>query len=163
MNLNSKFDVQTIDSPIATAALELCLDVANPPSPSYNTNGTPVPGTIFPGMIVTQNTAGKIVLATAPDKASAEPILVFIAFDGNTDFGGALVQNVTCLQGGFTIVTDQYNAGSFLPGQSLTFSGGKFSAISGALDTHQRYGWVGPKGLDAVNGILHVILPQGNQ
>jgi hypothetical protein len=159
--LNNKFDVQTIDSPIATAALEMCLPVASPPSPSYDSQGTPVAGTIQPGSVVMMNAAGKLIAGEAPDLTAAERVVPMVAFDGNVDKGGSLVQVVTCLLGGVVIKTDQVTGTSFTPGLPLTFSAGKFKATTGVADVHQRFGYVGPEGYDATNGVLHVIIPQG--
>jgi hypothetical protein len=156
--LNSKFDITSVDNPVATAALAQVLPVNNPPA--LGINGTPQPGSIPPGAIVVMNTSGKAVLATTPDISMAARVLPFIALEGDQDYSGSFVQKLAVVHGGLTCKTDQYNAGSYVPGAPLTFSGGKFSPLTAAA-TQQLIGFVGPAGLDAVNGILEVILPQG--
>lgn len=151
--LNSKFDIVSVDNPTSLASLAQVLPVDSPPA--LGLNGTPQPGTIPPGAIVTMNTTGKAVLATV----SSAPQLVFVTVDGNTDFSGAFVQKLTCLHGGVTIKTDQFVAGAYLPGNPVTFDTGKIKLPSAA--GQQIIGFVGPGGLNTVDGVLEVILPQG--
>lgn len=150
--LNSKFDIVSVDNPVAIASLAQVLPVDNPPP--LGVNGTPQAGTIPPGAIVVMNTSGKAVLGST----GAVPQLVFVTVDGNTDFSGAFVQKLTCLHGGVTIKTDQFVAGAFLPGLAVSFNLGK---IKLAAAGEQIIGFVGPGGLDSVEGALEVILPQG--
>lgn len=151
--LNSKFDIVSVDNPVALAALAQVLPVDSPPA--LGLNGTPQAGTIPPGAIVVMNSSGKAVLGST----AADPQLVFVTVDGNTDFSGAFVQKLTCLHGGVTIKTDQFLAGAYLPGLPVTFSAGKVKLKS--LSGEQIIGFVGPGGLDSVEGVLEVILPQG--
>jgi hypothetical protein len=154
--LNSKFDIVSVDNPVALAALAQVLPVDSPPP--LGLNGTPQAGTIPPGAIVVMNSSGKAVLGST----GATKQLVFVTVDGNTDFSGAFVQKLTCLHGGVTIKTDQFLAGAYLPGLAVSFSAGKVKLFdSAALVPEQIIGFVGPGGLNSVDGILEVILPQG--
>jgi len=155
--LNSKFDVVTQENPLALASVSLTLAVNNPPA--LGLNGTPVAGTIAPGAIVTMNDKGEAVLGTSPDVTMADPVLAFVTIDGNMDYSGSFVQKITCLHGGVIIKTDQYNAGAYKPGLPVTFNGGKIALKTAG--TQQVIGFVGPGGLDAVGGVLEVILTQG--
>lgn len=47
-----------------------------------------------------------------------------------------------------------------MPSNPLTGNAGKFAILTNRA-TQQLIGFVGPEGLDATNGILHVIMPQG--
>lgn len=170
--LNSAFDIVSVDNPVAVAALAVVLPVDSSilPSPVFSVNGTPnTAGTIPPGTIVTMNSSGNAVLATtAADVTTAatratnlKPI--FVVLDGNQDYSGAFVQKLTCLQGGFTMLTDQFNGviSTFTPGTWVTFSAGKISVI--ATQTNQILGVVGPAGFDSVANTVQVIIPQGWQ
>lgn len=150
--LNSKFDIVSVDNPVALASLAQVLPVDSPPS--LGVNGTPQAGVIPPGAIVVMNSAGKAVLGST----GADPQLAFVTVDGNMDYSGAFVQKLTCLHGGVTIKTDQFVAGAFLPGLPVSFSLGKVKLRAAG---EQIIGFVGPGGLDAVEGVLEVILPQG--
>ena len=156
--LASKFDIVSVDNPVALAALAQVLAV--PGGETFNSQGTPVAGTIPPGAIVTMDTTtGQAVLATTGDVTTRLNVkMVFVTIDGNQDFSGSFVQKITVLQGGFTMLTDQYDAGAYTPGLPVTFNAGKIH-LAGATD--QFIGVVGPAGLDAVNGVLQVIVPQG--
>ena len=160
--LNSKFDIQSVDNPLAVAALAQVLEVLNPPA--LGTNGTPQPGTIPPGAIVKMDTStGKAVLASTPDiSTSANVVLPFVTIDGNMDYSGSFVEKITVFAGGYTMVTDQYdlNGGSFTLGAPVTFLNGKVIPMTNKV-TQQLFGFVGPKGLDATAGTLQVIVPQG--
>lgn len=155
--LSSKFDIVSVDNPLALASLAQVLPVAG--GMTLDGNGTPVPGTIAPGAIVTMDGSGNAVLATTPDISAAQSLLVFVTVDGNVDFSGSYVQKLTVLHGGFTMMTDQYEAGAYTPGKDLTFNAGKVKLRTAA--TQQRFGFVGPAGLDSTNGVLQVIVPQG--
>lgn len=150
--LNSKFDIVSVDNPVALASLAQVLPVDSPPG--LGLNGTPQAGTIPPGALVVMNSSGKAVLAST----AADPQLVFITVDGNTDFSGAFVQKLTCLHGGVTVKTDQFAAGAYLPGLAVSFNLGKIKLRAAG---EQIIGFVGPSGLDSVEGVLEVILPQG--
>jgi len=157
--LNSKFDLVSVDNPVALAALAQVLTV--PGGMTLNSEGTPVAGTINPGAIVRMDTTtGEAVLATTADVVTTRlnAVMVFVAIDGNKDFSGSFVQKLTVLHGGFTMLTDQYDAGAYTPGKLVSFNSGK---IKLAASTDQIIGVVGPAGLDSVNGVLQVIVPQG--
>jgi hypothetical protein len=156
--LNSKFDIVSVDNPVALAALAQVLTV--PGGMTLNSEGTPVAGVIPAGAIVRMDTtSGEAVLATTGDVTTRlNTQMVFITIDGNKDFSGSFVQKLTVLQGGFTMLTDQYDAGAYTPGLLVSFNAGKIK-LAGATD--QFIGVVGPAGLDAVNGVLQVIVPQG--
>lgn len=156
--LNSKFDIVSVDNPVALAALAQVLAV--PGGVTYNSEGTPIAGVIPAGAIVTMNGTGEAVLATTADVVASRlnAKMVFVTIDGNKDFSGSFVQKLTVLHGGFTMLTDQYDAGAYTPGTLVSFNVGKIK-IAGATD--QIIGVVGPAGLDAVNGVLQVIVPQG--
>ena len=163
---------------MALAALAQVLNVdtsTQTGSTLYSTNGTPVtPSAIAlaPGTVVNMNTVGNAVASTATDLSLGSgytntPQMFFVTIDGNTDFSGRFVRKLTVLQGGFTMLTDQYstaNGGSFTPGQPVTvLSGLLVPRVNGTVDfsKFQIYGFVGPAGLDSVNGVLQVIVPQG--
>lgn len=156
--LNSKFDIVNREHPIAPSALVQVFDVKNPGT--IDANGTMQPGVIEPGHIVAYDSTGKADLASSPDLSAAEPVLLWVAVDGDTDFSGRFVRRVTAMAGGITVKTDKYAAGTYTPGAPLKVVSGEFSPTTGAGDTAQRYGYVGPAGLDAVNGVLEVIIPQ---
>ena len=160
--LNSKFDIQSVDNPLAVAALAQVLSVNNPPA--LGTNGTPQPGTIPPGAIVVMNnpTDGTAILAaTAPAYTANTPVLAFVTIDGNMDFSGSFVEKITVFAGGFTMVTDQWAStnGAFVPGAPVTFAAGKIVAMPSPAT--QLIGFVGPAGYDSVAGTVQIIVPQG--
>jgi hypothetical protein len=162
--LNSKFDIVSVDNAVSLASLAQVLTTG---TMSLNTNGTPVAGTIQPGMLVMMNSSGTAVLAQSPTKnpftaggADGNPVLIFVTVDGDVDYSGAFVKKITCLHGGVTIKTDQYNAGAYVPGAPVVANAGKFD-LATADEVKQIVGFVGPNGLDATNGVLEVILPQG--
>lgn len=159
--LNSKFDIVSVDNPLAVAALAQVLEVNSLPNPLFNTNGTALPGTIPPGAIVKMDTTtGKAVLATTPVIDAANKVLAFVTIDGNMDYSGAFVQKITVLHGGFTMVTDQYTTGGLFPGLPLTFDSGKCKLLTDIVH-EQLFGFVGPAGENTVDGTLQVIVPQG--
>ena len=157
--LNSKFDIQSVDNPLAVAALAQVLAVNNPPA--LGTSGTPQPGTIPPGAIVVMDNSGggTAVLATAPAYSLNAPLLAFVTIDGNMDFSGSFVEKITVFAGGYTMVTDQFSAGTYHPGDPVSFASGKICVMP-ATPT-QLFGFVGPAGYDSVAGTLQVIVPQG--
>jgi len=161
--LNSKFDIVSVDNPMALAAIAQVLAVDSPPA--LGINGTPQPGVIPPGAIIEMNSTGKAVLASAVDVVAA-PLtakMAFVTLDGNTDLSGAFVQKLTVLAGGFTMLTDQFVAGAYVPGAQVSYgSGGNAGkVILRTAVTQPLLGVVGPAGLDSVNGVLQVIVPQG--
>lgn len=162
--LNSKFDIVSVDNPMALAAIAQVLKVNNPPA--LGLNGTPQPGVIPPGAIIEMNSAGEAVLAAAVDVVAA-PLtakMAFVTLDGNTDLSGAFVQKLTVLAGGFTMLTDQFVAGAYLPGLQVSYGAAGPNAgkvVLRTAATQPLLGVVGPAGLDSVNGVLQVIVPQG--
>ena len=162
--LNSKFDIVSVDNPMALAAIAQVLKVNNPPA--IGSNGTPQPGVIPPGAIIEMNSAGEAVLASAIDVV-ALPLtakLAFVTLDGNTDLSGSFVQKLTVLAGGFTMLTDQFVAGpAFLPGSQVSYgsAGTAGKVVARAAATQPLLGVVGPAGLNSVTGVLQVIVPQG--
>lgn len=182
--LNSKFDITSVESPLAVAALAQVLDVAIPGGAQLYSGtgdafqgGTPLtPDAIAypPGTVVMMDANGKavrcdcpVLFTAVPDAGSVaagvDPVMPFVTIDGNTDYSGRFVRKLTVFQGGFTMQTDQYDVGTgaFAPGKPVTVVGGRIVPRQGANAGRQIYGWVGPKGLDAVNGTLEVIVPQG--
>lgn len=157
--MSSKFDIVSVDNPVALAALAQVLKV--PGGMTLTSEGTPIAGVIPPGAIVTMDPAnGTALLATTGNVTTSRlnAKMVFVTIDGNKDFSGAFVQKLTVLHGGFTMLTDQYDAGSYSPGTLVSFNGGKVK-VAGVDD--QIIGAVGPAGLDSINGVLEVIVPQG--
>jgi len=159
--LNSKFDIVSVDNPVALAALAQVLTV--PGGMTLNSEGTPVAGSIPAGTIVAMDSSGFAVPAGTLDVVAnrLNAQMVFVTIDGNKDFSGAFVQKLTVLHGGFTMLTDQYDVASGAlnqPGWLVTFKAGK---VHRATANDQLFGVVGPAGLDAVNGVLQVIVPQG--
>jgi len=182
----SKFDIVSVDNPVALAALAQVLEVGNigpasnlytgSGSPNDFSGGTPLQGgvSMLPGTIVLIGPDGKAILGDAPILATYDdshvPVLPFVTIDGNTDYSGKFVRKITVFQGGFTMVTDQFSldtkgdgseAGTFIPGHPVTFLGGKVIPRSGTSALRQIYGFVGPDGLNQAAGILQVIVPQG--
>lgn len=158
----SLFNVETVDSFADLRGLVTTLAVASPPSPTVNSQGTPVAGTINPGTIVVMNASGLAALATAPDITTTEKVLPFVVFDGNVDFSGAYVQKLTCITGGIVFTTPYFEAGTYTPGLPVTFNAGQITAKTNFADKRQIIGWVGPAGVDAATGVLQVIMPQSN-
>lgn len=159
--LNSKFTIESVDHPVALAAVAQILPVAE--GTEYSDNGTPKPGTIAPGAIVTMDTDGHAVLATTPvvsGEGAVDPLLVFVTVDGNMNYSGSFVQKLTVLHGGVTIETDQFHPGAYAPGALVTYRDGRIALRAAA--TEQIIGAVGPKGLQSPEGVLQVILPQGS-
>lgn len=166
--LSSKFDIVSVENPVAVAALGIVLPAnsAVVGSPVFNTNGTPTAGLVPPGAIVTMNSSGEAVLGTTAADIVTTRLgkqVAFVAIDGNMDYSGAFTNKITCLQGGFAMLTDQYTSGSpavdFAPGKFVSFSAGKIIA---ATATNQWIGVVGPAGYDAVEGTVQVLVPQGS-
>jgi len=160
--LNSKFDIVSVDNPLALAALAQVLE--SPTGMTLGVNGTPVAGDIPAGAIVTINPAnGKAALATTAADATTVALnrqLAFVVIDGDTDYSGAFVKKLTVLHGGFTMETDQFDGaiGGFTAGLPVTFDAGK---IRLAIEGEQILGFVGPNGGNTVSNVVQVIVPQG--
>lgn len=168
--LNSKFDVVSRDPhPNAKAGQMVILDVEGalgPYAPGGPDSGTPIPGSIYQGMIVVMNTSGKAVVADNANALTNAPQMFYVTVDGDRDFDGAFVHRLTCISGGCEIVTDLYVPDAYVPGDKLTcgdsagptdYSGYFRKAVAG----EQIYGMVGSDGLNTIEGVLHVIIPQG--
>jgi hypothetical protein len=174
---HSKFDVVSVDNPLALAALAQVLELGNlgPASGLYSgagtpndfSGGTPLQGAVslLPGTVVLIGPDGRALLADAPLLSAYDadhvPVLPWVTLDGNTDYSGKYVRKITVLQGGFTMVTDMIStdtkgdgseAGTFVPGHPVTFLGGKVIPRSGASALRQIYGFVGPNGFDPAQG-----------
>lgn len=118
--------------------------------------GTPQPGTIVPGMIVTLNANGYWDLATSPNlSAPALPIPMGFVHGGDDDFDGAYLGKLVVLAGLAELLTDQFNGVSFPAGTPLVANAGRFEAKVSAASGLQVVGYVGSRGLS--NGILHVM------
>lgn len=172
--LNSKFDIVSVDNVVSLASLAQVLKSG---TMTLGANGTPTAGTFLPGAIVSMTAGGVAQLATTTDLTAADPQLVFVTVDGDADYSGAFVRKLTVLHGGVTIKTDQYRALdgagaaiTYAPGTPLTFHSGKVTTVANAkaaatagygIPKPQLIGFVGPNGLDATEGVLEVILPQG--
>ncbi len=179
--LNSKFDIVSVDNPLAVAALAQVLKVGNVGAASglYSggdvannfAGGTPLQGAVAypPGTVVQMNTSGEAVLATATTAGSeavapVAPTLMFVTIDGNTDYSGKFVRKLTVLHGGFTMITDQFDAeGGFEIGAPVSVKDGKIVSMASGADGEGKrvFGFVGPNGYDAAAGTLEVICPQG--
>lgn len=122
-------------------------------------NGTPTPGTIEPGHVISLNTSGNAVLATSPDVTAVLPIMMWVVFSGDDDFSGSAVGQINCFHGGARFDTEKFNtAVAYTIGAPLTASSGLLvPKVFG--DNLQIVGFVGPRGV--LNGVLDVFMPQG--
>lgn len=187
--LNSKFDLISEESFASPMSMAITLAI----SPTYGTSysSTPVSNTTFPaGTIVEMDSTGKAVVATgrkltgvlsgAP--AFDVPKLFAVVIDGSDTFTGAFTNKLTCLLGGFQMLTTQFTGTSFSVGDALAVGAGKEMSAANAdlavtvrngatLDgtegklrkataRDQVFGFVGPRGYSAADGTLHVIVPQ---
>lgn len=136
-------------------------------------SGTPVAGTIFRGAIVNMDpSSGEAVIADYDitsviyGGATKAKTMFFVTPDGDVDFDGAYVHKITCIQGGFELVTDQFTTDpGMVPGAPLR-PGGTIGGDAGMFvladpSTDQVYGYVGKDGINTTTGLLHVIIPQG--
>ena len=186
--LNSKFDLISEESFASPMSMAITLAI----SPTYGTSysRTPPENPTFPaGTIVEMDSTGKAVVATGRkligiDSGLAKvdvPKLFAVVIDGSDTFTGAFTNKLTCLIGGFQMITTQFDVGSGLAvGDALAVGGGsEMSAYSGMLVTaraggalagtagklrkadarDQVFGYVGPRGYSAADGTLHVIVP----
>jgi hypothetical protein len=134
----------------AATAIDSGVGVTTP-----DTQGTPQPGTIIPGLAVSLNSNGYWGLATSPDLSAALPQLIGFVHGGDDDFDGAYVGKPVILCGFAEFVTDQFSGASFPQGTPLTVSAGLFVAKTSAASALQVVGFVGNRGLS--NGKLHVV------
>lgn len=150
----------------ARAGLMTTMEVEGAPGPydSLPASGTPIPGPIPQGAIVVMNGSGKAILADNDDASTDFPSMMFVAVDGDQDFDGCFVHTVTCIQGGFEFKTDQFTTAGYGPMDKLTCgdtAGSDVGKFRLAAKGEQIYGFVGARGLDSINGVLYVIIPQG--
>ena len=186
--LNSKFDLISEES--FASPMSMAITLAISPTYSATYSSTPPENTTFPaGTIVEMDSTGKAVVATGRkligiDSGLAKvdvPKLFAVVIDGSDTFTGAFTNKLTCLIGGFQMITTQFDVGSGLAvGDALAVGGGsEMSAYSGMLVTaraggalagtagklrkadarDQVFGYVGPRGYSAADGTLHVIVP----
>jgi hypothetical protein len=107
---------------------------------------------------------GEAIPADNDDASTDAPCMMFVAVDGDVDYDGAFVHKITCIAGGSRYVVENYVAAAYTPGQMLTCGHAGGTSVGqwrAAAAGEQIYGVVGPDGLDAVNNILDVIVPQG--
>lgn len=161
--LSSKFDIISHDPhPAALASQMVVLAVAGAPGPAPS--GTPTPGAITAGTIVVMNASGEAIPADNDNASTDAPCMMFVAIDGNVDYDGAFVHKITCMAGGGELEVENYVAAAYVPGEMLTCGHAGGSSIGQwrhAAAGEQIYGVVGPQGLDAINNVLDVIVPQG--
>jgi hypothetical protein len=165
MKLNSNYDlISAQPNPGAYAALWISDVLAQEAATAIDagtgvttpdSQGTPQPGTIVPGMVVTLNANGYWGLATSPDLAAALPIPTGLVHGGDDDFDGAYLGKLVVLAGVLECLTDQFNGVTFPPGAPLVVNAGKFEAKTNPVSALQVVGYVGNRGLQ--NGILHVM------
>lgn len=117
--------------------------------------GTPTPGTLHPGMVMTLNSGGYWEPATSPNLSTDLPIVMGFAHEGNEDWGGAFVGKPVILVGLAEMLTEFFNGVTFPPGTALVANAGKFEAKTSASSSLQVVGYVGNRGLR--NGVLHVM------
>jgi hypothetical protein len=186
--LNSKFDLISEESFASPMSMAITLAI----SPTYGTSytSTPASNTTFPaGTIVEMDSTGKAVVATgrkltgvlSGSPAFDVPKLFAVVIDGSDTFTGAFTNKLTCLIGGFQMITTQFTGSSFSVGDALAVGAGNEmsardsdlvvtaragSALSGtegklrlATGRDQIFGYVGPRGYSAADGTLHVIVP----
>lgn len=188
--LTSKFDLISEESFASPMAMAITLAVSPTYAASYSS--TPVANTSFPaGTIVQMDSTGKASVATGRkligyDSGATPPVkvdvpkLFAVVIDGSDTFTGSFTGKLTCLIGGFQMITEEFTGDTFSPGDALAVGGGaEMSAYSGMLVTarggaalsgtegklrladarDQIFGYVGPKGYSAADGTLHVIVP----
>ncbi len=151
---SSKFDLVTEESFAAPGAVAVMLEVGR--TSSFDSNGTPIKGTITAGSIVKMDSAGKAVVANHPGVTDA-PILPLVVIDGTDTFSGSFTSRVTCLAGGFQMKTDQFDktasGADWAVGRPVSFDAG---LVAPWASGKQILGYVGKDGL--ANGQLHVIV-----
>lgn len=135
----------------AATAIDTGIGVTTP-----DVNGSPQPGTIVPGSIVTLNSSGYWSAATSPDlSVPSLPIPIGFVHGGDDDFDGAFLGKLVVIAGLAEFLTDQFNGVSFTPGGPLVANAGKIEAKTVASSGLQLIGYIGNRGLQ--NGILHVM------
>lgn len=167
VNLDSLFDVDGHDPhKNAQAGLTSVFHVEGAASPydSLPASGTPVAGDIFRGAIIVMNANGNVVLADNANALTDAPCMLWVTVDGDQDYDGAFVHNITCIQGGaeYTLDVTNFVAGSYAPGDLLSCGSGAEAGLFRAVASgEQIYGQVGARGQDTTNNTLRIIVPQG--
>lgn len=122
-------------------------------------NGTPTPGTIECGHIVSMAASGGMELATSPDLSAAFSKMLWVVFSGDDDFSGSFVGAINCFHGGARFDTEKFNtAQTYTPGAPLVASAGLLTPKAAYNDHIQVLGYVGPRGV--LSGVLDVLMPQ---
>lgn len=166
MKLNSNYDLISAEpNPGGRAALWISDALAQEAATAIDagigvttpdTQGTPQPGTVVPGMCVALNGNGYWDLATSPTLGTPSlPLATGFVHGGDDDYDGAMLGKLVVLTGTAEFLTDQFNGASFPPGTPLVANAGKFEAKTNAASTLQVVGFVGNRGL--ANGVLHVM------
>ncbi len=188
--LTSKFDLISEESFASPMAMAITLAVSPTYAASYSS--TPAANTSFPaGTIVELDSTGKAAVATGRKLIGISsgatkvdrPKLFAVVIDGSDTFTGSFTNKLTCLIGGFQMITEEFTGDTFSPGDALAVGGGfEMSTFSNMLVTgysssssdalggtagklrladarDQVFGYVGPKGYSAADGTLHVIVP----
>jgi hypothetical protein len=173
--LTSKFDLISEESFASPMAMAITLAVSPTYSESYSS--TPGANTTFPaGTIVEMDSTGKAIVAgdnaqftqggTSPFAVTAvAPKLYAVVIDGSDTFTGSFTGKLTCLIGGFQMITEQVTGTSFTVGAPVAV--GAKGGVSGSADgklrawaaSDQVFGYVGPKGYSVADRTLHVIVP----
>jgi uncharacterized protein YaiE (UPF0345 family) len=112
------------------------------------------------GSVITVNSSGNAVLATTPNRSSTNPVAVWVVIEGNDDFSGTFLEEVTCLKGNAELKLDpsNLNAGAFTVGEYVTFSSGKWSV---ATTNNQIIGFVLANNV-SVDGTVTVMYTGGD-
>lgn len=190
--LYSKFDLITEES--FASPMSMAITLAISPTYSATYSSTPPENTTFPaGTIVEMDSTGKAIVATGRtligyDSSATPPVkvdvpkLFAVVIDGSDTFTGSFTNKLTCLLGGFQMLTTQFTGITFAPGEALAVGAGSDmnTAVTGisistrngdtlagtagklrkATARDQVFGFVGPRGYSAADGTLHVIVPQ---
>jgi hypothetical protein len=189
--LTSKFDLISEESFASPMAMAITLAVSPTFGATYSS--TPAVNTSFPaGTIVELDSTGKAAVATGRalfgDVSGVviidRPKLFAVVIDGSDTFTGSFTNKLTCLIGGFQMITEEFTGNTFAPGDALAVGAGTWMAsgsgsatgvraaltYSGAMEGtagklrkatafDQVFGYVGPKGYNAADETLHVIVP----
>ena len=176
--LNSKFDLISEESFASPMSMAITLAVSPTYAATYSS--TPAVNTTFPaGTVVEMDSTGKAVLGTDNAQFSQAgsgtygvtpiaPKLYAVVIDGSDTFTGSFTNKLTCLLGGFQMITTEFTGTGFTVGAPLAV--GLNGSIEGSADgkirawnaaqKDQVFGFVGPKGHNTADGTLHVIVPQ---
>jgi len=94
-----------------------------------NQTSPPAYDSLPSGTVITVNSSGNAVAATTPNLSSANYVPTWVVIEGNDDFSGTFLEEVTCLRANAELKLDpsNLNSGSFTVGTLVTFSSGKWS------------------------------------